>query len=144
MTATASSSILNLTYKKGGMAGNVSFSCSSASSQGFNPPSFTCPSAIALSGGTDVTQTLYDSGTVNLSVGNFTASAPYSQTGNSSSAQIASALATGLNISSSPVTATISGNVVNLTAKSASSSNNYSLNVATTYDSAHFSGPCTG
>ncbi|HEV2987795.1 MAG TPA: RHS repeat-associated core domain-containing protein [Candidatus Angelobacter sp.] len=141
VTATASGSTLNLTYKKGGTAGNVSFTCSSASTQGFNPPSFTCPSAVTMSGGTDLPKTLYDSGTVNLSVGNFTVSAPYSQTGNSSSAQIASALATGLNISSSPVTATVSGNVINLTAKSASSSSNYSLNVATTYDSADFSGP---
>jgi RHS repeat-associated protein len=46
---------------------------------------------------------------------------------------------TGLNVAKSPVTATVSGSTINLTAKSTGTSTNYSLAVASAYDSADFS-----
>src|SRR5262249_12890116 len=80
VTAAASGSTLNLTYRTAGAVGNISFSCTSATgdSQHFTGPSFTCPVTIAMSGGKDaVTNTIYDSGTINLAVGSYTASASY-------------------------------------------------------------------
>lgn len=72
------------------------------------------------------TVTLPDSGTVGLTVGDFTASVCFGpstnpvcsgQQGNSTSGAVAAALAQALNASSSPVTATSSGSTLNLTWK---------------------------
>jgi RHS repeat-associated protein len=53
VTASASGSTVSLTYKTIGTSGDVTVSCSSATSQGayFFGPSFTCPASFALSNG---------------------------------------------------------------------------------------------
>ena len=71
-------------------------------------------------------QTVYDYGTVSITVNGHLESVTY-QSGSSSST-IASALASAFNgDSGSPVTATVSGSVVTLTSKTTGSSTNYSL-----------------
>jgi RHS repeat-associated protein len=80
--------------------------------------------------------TVYDSGTVKITVNGFVASAGYmgcpSPCQSSTSATVASDLVTALNVSSSPVTATLNGSVVNMTAKTIGSSTNYSLSSSST------------
>ncbi len=148
VTATTSGATLNVNYRTTGKAGNISFACASATDQpnNFKNPSFTCPSSIALSGGKDAaTNTTYDSGVVGLTVGNYTAKALYSQSGNSTAAQIAAALVsdpnTGLNVANSPVTATVSGGNISLLSKVTGARANYSLTVSSAYDSADFAAP---
>ncbi len=51
VTASASGSTVALTNKNIGPAGNIAVSCTSATSQGFAGPSFTCPAGGTLSGG---------------------------------------------------------------------------------------------
>jgi RHS repeat-associated protein len=148
VTATTSGSTLNLTYRTTGKAGNISFACTSATGQPdkFSGPSFTCPATTALNGGKDaVTNTTYDSGTVGLTVGSYTARTSYSQSGNTTAAQIASALVsdpnTRLNVANSPVTATVAGATISLLSKAAGARTNYSLSVSSGYDSSDFTSP---
>lgn len=70
-------------------------------------------------------QTTYDSGTVSITVGTFVGSASYSK--GSTWPSIAAALGTALNVSSSPVTAVVSGAVITMTARSQGVSTNYNL-----------------
>lgn len=84
-------------------------------------------------------QTVYNSGTVTITVNGFAASATYGQA--STAQTVASSLNTALNGSSSPVTSTVSSAVLTLTAKATGAATNYSLSTSSTYDSSHFSGP---
>jgi RHS repeat-associated protein len=85
--------------------------------------------------------TVYDNGTVSITVNGHPESVTYQQ--GSTSSTIASALASAFNgDSGSPVTATISGSVVNLTSKTTGSSTNYSLSAtSSTGDPTYFDGP---
>jgi len=82
----------------------------------FNPPSYTVTaSGPTLTGGSDGA-TVWDSGTVTVTIGaSFTASAPYGQNSNSTAAQVFTALIgtgpTGLNRSGSPVIVAPNGTV---------------------------------
>jgi RHS repeat-associated protein len=125
VNASSSGAVLTLIARHAGANTNYSWSLSSASS---NPGTFgtagsfsSNPTSGALSGGTDGSggTTVYDAGTVTLTIGAFTASAPYGQTTNSTAAQLAAALAssggTGLNRAGSPVNAIASGATITLT-----------------------------
>jgi RHS repeat-associated protein len=87
---------------------------------------------------TNCPATVWNSGTVTVLVDGFSASASYggpSQT----SAQIASLLQTALSASNSPVTASLSGSVITLTAKTAGMSSDYSCTTSSTYNTQYFS-----
>ncbi|MBZ5523124.1 MAG: hypothetical protein LAP21_12875, partial [Acidobacteriia bacterium] len=110
-----------VTARTTGTATNYALSSSttydSAGTGDFAGPSFTTSNSGAnLTGGTNP---ISDSGTVTLTIGSFTASAPYGPASNSSAAQVATALigtgTTGLNRAGSPVTATASGANITLT-----------------------------
>ena len=134
VTASASSTTITLQAKTAGAAGNsITLSVTSASNDpgDFGDGSFGGnPSGATLSGGADAVSpvTTYDQGTVTLTIGSFTASAPYSQSGNSTAAQIATALvgtgSTGLNRAGSPVSATASGANITITYGTAGAAGN--------------------
>jgi len=75
---------------------------------------------------------IYDEGTVTITVNGYTASAYYYAA--STSATVASDLANGLNNSASPVTASVSGSTITLTAKDVGVSSNYSLSTTSQTD----------
>jgi len=82
---------------------------------------------------------VFDSGTVSVTVDSFTASASYGQT--STAATIAQNLVTKLNVSTSPVTATLNSSTIMMTAKAVGSSTNYTATISTSFDSLDFGGP---
>jgi RHS repeat-associated protein len=94
--------------------------------------------------------TIYDSGTVSVTVNGYTATAGYGQYDTPSTIATALVSATGLNSSSSPVTASASGAVVTMTAKSSGVATNYSLSSSsatsqpTYFNGASFSGTPSG
>jgi RHS repeat-associated protein len=83
---------------------------------------------------------VYDYGYVEITVDGFTAKANFSNQYNTATT-LATALASALNASNSPVTATSSSNEVLITAKGFGSSTDYSLSVSWTYDTEHFTQP---
>lgn len=143
VNASASNGVLTLTSKATGLASNytLSASVSNWNTQYFSHPSFgAVTSGATLTGGQNAT-TVYDSGTVSVTVigpsGNFTASAPYTST--SSSSSIASTLASALSVSGSPVTATPNGNGVTITSITAGAGSNYPFSASTNWNSQQFS-----
>ncbi|HEX3091108.1 MAG TPA: hypothetical protein VHW72_00720, partial [Candidatus Angelobacter sp.] len=83
---------------------------------------------------------VYDSGVVTLTVNGFTANAFYGSM--STPASIASDLASVFNWSgASPVSATVSGQSLTLTARAAGQSTNYSMATSSNFDSMNFSYP---
>lgn len=124
VTASASGSTINMTARTAGASTNYAFSVgSSYDTVDFSSPSYTgSPASGSLANGADAGPPTYDSGTVTATIGSFTARASYGQ--NDTASLVASRLVndptTGLNIASSPVTATINGNVISLTAKDTS------------------------
>jgi RHS repeat-associated protein len=149
VTAAASAGTVTLTSKSTGTAANLPLSVSNTfdsthfSAQG---PSFTGSSPAALSGGTNAVggTTFTDAGTVTLTVGSFTASAPYGASpGNNTAALVASALvgtgSTGLNRTGSPVTASANGAVISMSYKTVGSAGNVAVTFSgTSNDPAHF------
>jgi len=127
---------INLQARNAGTSGN---SISISTSYSYNTAKFTGPSFTAtpvsgnLAGGVDSVLgiTVYDQGTASITVGSFTATVPYSSSGNSTAEQVASALATALSASGSPVTASPSGAQVNIVYKSIGATGN----VAATFTS---------
>jgi RHS repeat-associated protein len=121
VTAAASGTTVNLTSKAYGNAANYSLSSSSTyDTADFSSPSFTTSkSGSALTGGHDAVNgtTIYDAGTVTVTIGSFQTSVSYGQNTNNTASAVASALATGLNGSSSPVSASASGSTITLTYK---------------------------
>ena len=118
VTASASSTTISLQAKTAGAAGNsITLSVTSATNDpgDFGGSFGGNSSGATLSGGADAVNpvTTYDQGTVILTIGSFTASASYGQSGNSTGAQVATALvstsSTGLNRAGSPVSATANG-----------------------------------
>jgi len=86
-------------------------------------------------------QVVWDSGGVSITVNGFTKMASYGQS--STGAALASALASAFNLdANSPVTASTSGNVVNLVSKVAGTVSNYPLSATSwTDDPSNFSNP---
>jgi RHS repeat-associated protein len=83
-------------------------------------------------------QLIWDSGDMSITVNGFTAHAYYGQ--NTDVNWVTSTLASGLNSSSSPVTATINGTVITMTAKTAGAATNYSFSSSgVTYQPSYFS-----
>jgi len=82
-------------------------------------------------------RTVYDGGTITVTVNNFAASASYYQA--SSTGTITTDLITALNASGSPVTASPSGSGITITANTPGSSSNYSVSISVSYDSQDFS-----
>jgi RHS repeat-associated protein len=81
----------------------------------------------------------YDSGTVSVTVADYTASVSYGQ--GSTAASIASALASAFSGSGSPVTASASNGTINLTANQTGFESNYALSASTTWNSQQFNSP---
>jgi len=83
-------------------------------------------------------QTIYDNGTVKITVNNYVASASYGQ--GSTASAIASSLVAQINSNSSyPVSATLSGSTIYLAAKATGAITNYSLSTSSTWDTQDFS-----
>jgi RHS repeat-associated protein len=143
VTASASGEIVSLTAKAPGPDGNYSLSSSYVWDSGdFSSPSFTTVnSGAALTGGSN-SGGVYDAGSVSVTIGAFTASVAYGNPGNGTATQVASALATALNVSSSPVTASASGATVSLNWKTIGTGGNATVGCsASTSHGAYFSGP---
>jgi len=127
VTASANNAVISLTSKITGSSSNYSLSAWSQSndpshfSVGSFPPT---PSGSTLTGGLNA-YTLYDTGTVWITVNGFQASTAYAQ--GSTTSTLASALAGVLNGSTSPVTASVSGASVTLTSKMSGAITNYPL-----------------
>ncbi len=151
VTASASGATVNLTSKANGSVTNYSLASSYTwDSTDFSSPSFTTSnSGGALTGGANGTNptTVYDSGTVTVTIGSFTASAAYSQGGNSTAGQVASALISSsnpnnLNRSGSPVTASVSGSTIIITYSSVGTAGNVSVSCgSSTSQGTYFSSP---
>ena len=87
-------------------------------------------------------QTIYDYGTISVTVNGFTAVANY---GNGNAQAVAANVAAALNVASSPVTATVNGLVVTLMAKATGSCSNYSISYSSaTSDPTDFNGASFG
>ena len=147
-SATPPTATLHLQARSSGTGGNDSLSAGTTyDSADFSSPSFST-STSGMSGGNNGTSptTVYDSGTVTVSIGSFQASAPYSQSGSSSAAQVAQALISSsnpnnLNRSGSPVTASVSGSTVTITYASVGTAGNITVGCSsTTGQAAYFSG----
>ncbi|HET8826951.1 MAG TPA: hypothetical protein VFM77_17540, partial [Terriglobales bacterium] len=79
---------------------------------------------------------IYDSGTIQITVNSFTVSTNYSRSANQKTAtQLANSLATKLNASASPVTATVSKTKIIMTTKATGTAANYPLSTAVTHSS---------
>jgi RHS repeat-associated protein len=134
-TATTSGSIITFTAKQSGSQTNYAITCSSRTTNShFTGTSFPCfPSG--MSGGTDA-QTIYDTGTISVSV-NGSSATSYTYGQSDTPASVAAGLVSHLN--SSFVNASASGAVLTLTAKTTGAATNYPLSVSVSYDTSHFS-----
>jgi RHS repeat-associated protein len=125
VTATVSGSTITITSKTTGSGTNYTMSGSPAN---ISPPSQTMAVGVSgayMTGGTDA-HTVFDTGTVWITVNGVQASARYTQT--STGATIANDLFNSINGNPSyPVTATLSDLVLTLTAKTSGPDTNYSL-----------------
>lgn len=145
VTATSSGSTVTLVAKTTGTATDYPVSVtvtdtnSTWTSSGYSPSFGITPLSMQLAGGANGTSnTVYDSGTISVTVDGSTKTVSYGQS--STSATLASALAAAINgDSSDPVTATSNGGTISLTAKDGGSIGNWPLSVSYTYDSSHFS-----
>jgi len=129
--AAGANGALTLTARLQGTAGDYSWSVSSASNDSHDfgaSGSFSATPASGTLGG--------------ISGGALTVSTPYSQSGNSTAAQLASALASGLNATGSPVAATASGSSIAITYRSVGAAGNIPATCASsTSQGQYFSSP---
>lgn len=126
VTASVSGSTITVTALATGSATNYSVSTSCSYSPYFTSCGFSA-SGGNMTGGSDASTT-YDNGTVSAIVNGTTSSASYGQ--GSTNASVAAALATAINSNSPVVTASASGNVVNITANTTGIGTNYSLSAS--------------
>jgi RHS repeat-associated protein len=142
-TASVSGAVVSLTAKTTGASTDYSLSSSyTYDSTDFSSSSFTSSnSGSALTGGRDAVATVYDSGTVWVTVNGFQVSVSYGQ--NSTSSTVASAIVSAFNTTNgSPVTASVAGSLISLTATTVGSSTNYSLSAgSSTSNPGQFSAP---
>jgi RHS repeat-associated protein len=143
VTAGLSGSTIVLTAKQTGAATNYAFSTSASTNSGyFSGSSFAAsPGSGSLSGGRDTTyNTVYDSGTISVSVNGYNKSTTYGS--GSSASTMASTLASAFtNDGASPVTASAAGGLISFTTRQLGSGVNYSLASSSSYDTGNFSGP---
>jgi RHS repeat-associated protein len=142
----ANGTTITLTAINAGSAGNYGFSTGfTYDTADFSGPSFTTnPASGSLSGGTDSNPgiTVYDSGTLTATIGSFSASANYGQSGNSTATQVAAALASALSVANSPVTASASGSNIAITYKTIGTAGDLAVTVnSSTSQSQYFSSP---
>jgi RHS repeat-associated protein len=142
VTASASGSTVNLVSKVAGASTNYSLASSwTFDSNDFSSATLTSSnSGATLTGGKDaVYTTVYDSGSSTITVNGHADSVSWSGSGTTMSS-IASALASSINADSgASVTASASGSIVSLTAKTIGAHTNYSLASSGTFDSTDFS-----
>jgi phage tail sheath gpL-like len=141
VTATLSGNTLSFNAKTTGTVTNYAVSASSTTDEGdFVNPSFNgSPANNTMTGGSNGTPgtTIYDQGTVTVTVNSHSTTVPYGQ--GATNASVAQALATAINSdSSAAVTATVSGNVINLVGKTQTL---YPVSATSPYDTGHFSAP---
>ena len=131
VTASVSGSTITLTANWPFATTNYSVSCGSSTSQPtlFSQPSFTLACPTALSGAATGGLT-YDTGTILITVNGIQVSVSYGQ--GSTAISVASALANAINASGVPVTVSVSGPVITLTANSSGWGTNYSLSCNST------------
>src|SRR5579864_5292280 len=150
LSANPPTATLYLQSRNPGASTNFSLSASTTyDTADFGGASFSLgTSGAAMRGGANGTNpvTVYDSGTVTVTVGSLTASASYSQSGNSTAAMVASALAgsgpTGLSRSGSPVTASASGSTITLNYATVGAAGNVSVGCSSsTSQGTYFSSP---
>jgi len=139
VTAAAAGSSVVLTSKVAGSTGNYSISVTrSWSSSYFSSPSFTVAAPSSMSGGTDAT--VYDHGTVSVTINNTTASAGWNS--GTISGSLAAALASALaSADVSFLTVSSSGNTISLNSTGTGLATNWPIQFSVTYDSADFSSP---
>lgn len=131
VTASAGGTSISITATTSGSATNyaMSYNWSSTGSGGISPSG---PSA--MSGGSNAAT---DSGTVSISVNGYLVSQNYASSDTSQT--VASGLATQLNSSSSPVSASLSGSTITLTSRVTGAASNYSLSASSTWNTQYFS-----
>jgi RHS repeat-associated protein len=117
--------------------GNVHTKTSWAENQTNGTPT-PATGSVNISGNAECSQGTCDQGTIYVYVSTFTASTSY---GNSNSSSLASALASQLNSSSSPVTASASGSTIYMTSKASGPSANYPLSTRVQNNSSGFPRP---
>ncbi|HEV3315945.1 MAG TPA: RHS repeat-associated core domain-containing protein, partial [Candidatus Angelobacter sp.] len=142
----ANGTTITLTAVNAGSAGNYAFSTGfTYDTADFSSPSFTTnPASGSMSGGTDSYPgiTVYDFGTLTATIGSFSASVNYGQSGNSTATQVAAALASALSVANSPVTASASGNNIAITYKTIGTAGDLAVTVnSNTSQSQYFSSP---
>lgn len=138
--------VITLTARTTGAVTNYSLSGSSQTDDptDFFGPSFHAgPAGATLIDGTNANPgtTVYDTGSVTLTVNGFQASASYGNPGNSNSSLIAGALAAALNGSGSPVHASASGNVISVWANAVGAATDYTISSGSSTSSQYFSSP---
>lgn len=141
--ATVSGNTITLTAKATGASTNYTLSSISSTSEGqyfANPSFWGTRSGSTLTGGANA-GTLYDSGTVSVTVGAFQATASYSQSTNNNPTSLASSLATAFNVGGSPVNASANLGVLTLTANTYGFDTNYQVSTATTWNTGFFKNP---
>ena len=138
VTATVSGSSITVTATTNGSSTNYPMSCSVSVSSGQSVFSVGCGS---LTGGTNqIPTTTYDTGTVSVSVNGATST--YNYGSGSTSALIASGLASAINSNDgSFVTASAAGSVITITGYGNSANVNYPLSASVTFNSSVFSSP---
>jgi RHS repeat-associated protein len=141
-TVTASGSVVTIMANTAGANGNnIALSAASSTSDAtdFGGPSFAAqPSGAALAGGSDNGYTtVYDTGTITVTVNGFSKSTTYGQS--TSTSATASDLANKFNSdNASPVIANASGSVINLTTKATGQGTNYPLSATAATTSQYF------
>jgi RHS repeat-associated protein len=138
VTASLSGALISITSKASGSAANLALSSSSSSTDQMNS-FWGTPSGSALTGGGGG-QTVYDTGSVTITVNGTAYSVTYGS--DSTSSSIATALASALT-GGTLVNASANGSVVSITAKTAGVSTNYTLSASssTNHPQGLFSGP---
>jgi RHS repeat-associated protein len=148
VTASASGATITFTAKWPGAFTDYSITCGSSTSRPtlFSSPSFAFSCPATLTGGANGTPTNvtgYDAGTVWVTVNGTQVSANYGE--NSTASSLANTIASGLNSSSSPVTATVTGETLTLTAKATGSGTDYTVSCgSSSSQSSIFSQPSFG
>jgi RHS repeat-associated protein len=141
VSASASGAVVNLTAKTAGASTNYSLSSSyTFDSTDFSSSSFTSSnSGGALTGGRDAGATVYDTGSVWITLNGTQYSVSYGQTSTTSS--LASTLASAIS-AGSLANATANGAVISITAKTVGLATNYSLSYgSSTSQPGSFSSP---
>ena len=138
MSCSVSCSItLSLTAAAGAAGNTLAIGASSTSNDptDFGGATYSFNSStVAMSGGADANPgvTVWDQGNVTMVVDGYSASVPYSQSSNNSASTLATSLASALNVSASPVTASVSGTTLTLNYKNMGGNGAISVSSAST------------